>query len=146
MIGDILDEAMGDLRAEAESMMRDTGRLCLVSEAFSPGANAIVRDLSPVYGPSTPALGDSGRPGRGRVRRTAIGASDEAAGQAEVIQQYEVLLPLSVAPQPGMVWVTDVSDDADLVGRELRIGRVIGGTHAIQRRCLAVDVRDFREP
>ena len=107
MIGDILDEAMGDLRAEAESMMRDTILIEARTGETRDALGSITKTWSPVYA------------GRGVVRLTDVSPSIvDSAKRTVVVREYLGKVPHSVTLQPNVEHRLTVtaSDDANAIG------------------------------
>ena len=107
MIGDILDEAMGDLRAEAESMMRDTVLIEARTGEIRDALGSITKTWSPVY------------VGRGVVRLTDVSPSIvDSAKRTIVVREYLGKVPHNVTLQPNVEHRLTVtaSDDANAIG------------------------------
>lgn len=136
MIGDDLAAALPELRAQAESMMRDT----VLVERYNGG---FTRD--PVTLEDTPTF-DTVYDGPGRVQRSGqLSPHETVAGEVEFgVNALMVQLPLSAAgvKKGDRVTVTAVGpvSDPDLLGLVATVQANLSKSHATKRTLVCEEV------
>ena len=111
-LGDAIATALPRLRAQAESLMRDTIRADRQTGTTPDGLGGDVPVLTTLY------------TGRGKVQSQAVQQlNPEAGGHVYTVQRYEVHLPVgSFSPAVGdLLSVTTAADNPELTGRVFRV-------------------------
>ena len=122
MIGDVIAEALPELRAQAESLMAATATI-------TRGGG------EPIWDPVTEQMSDGTTTiydGPARLIRASAGKAVDAAGEDVQATPYVVVVPRDVA---------GIADGDRLVigGLDLRVETTLTGTHAVELRVMCVE-------
>jgi len=139
MLGDDIAAALPELRAHAESLMRDR---CVITDPTT--AERAWDAATGTYGPASPVTVYAGQC---RVQRGLGGTSDAQAGGATWgVNAVSVQLPItpesSMVRRGHVVRIVDIDPltDADLLEMQATVRAVPSKTHAVKRTLLCEEV------
>lgn len=129
MIGDVLPGALDELRAHAESLMRDTCTVTRPSGVVDPVTGATA--TTSVYAGRCKVLTYEG-----------YEQTPEAGGHQFTVQRYRVDFPVAgLLPRPGdLVTITTAEKDPHLVGKTYRVTAPFNKSLATANRCFVDEV------